>query len=1358
MRHRRWVLVLAVFLLAVLPLAFLGLRIASRSPAVKRAILSRVIPDVVGELSIGELEIGLGSLEFGDVTIELADGGFISVPSAVVSVSLPRLLLSRMTAERALSSVIVTDPRIVVSYGAEPAQDEGRGEFDVSYVERHLPQYFGVSNATVVFRDVRTGRSLTVHSVDFLLERTPDRPAVGEAVGSVMGGEGNLSAAFTWDGESRTLSVEGALSETRLEGDLPIPPAVPVEIGSGVLVGGFSASVSPDSIRGLDLSFSVSDASLAVTSAGETLTNVAADGRFKDGVLELNGVSGTWRSASWRASGAVVTSSGEIEGMSLDAAGVPLRPALTLMGLGEHEVDGIVEVSAGISGSFERPTVDVEVQTSDLVFLGLVVEEAAAVGSFGRGTVDLAELRASLLGGSVSAEGRASRASADSEWEFTLFGDATELGLPDIVAAGGDRAAAGDSDAAAAGDSDVSGSVSLSEVTVRGTLRELAIESFLSWDDVTIGPLSLGDGVGGVIYENGGLSLSLGAADRGVEVSCYVDDLMGRPSVDALVSLERASLDSLLGAGDRPAIPVEVSGELRVDGPTHGMDLEGSLAVAGEDLSATLAMEGSVDASTGWRRPELRASVRSGDVSFRGVDGPISAEVFASADSVSIRNLSVGAFARGNLSLGLTGERRVAAGLVVSEAPLPDVLRLAFGTATDGVHGLVFASVSVRGSLDEPVAGVRLSVGNASVAGVDGLDAAVDLDIVGRDFTVSDLVFRHARRPVLTGQGEGRLGGSVQVALRGDGIPGPLLGGSRDTYFDATLGIGGRTDGLTLDGRIESDGPGSFLGVPFDSYRAIVSGADGRLRISHVVLELGDEYVATAEGEIPYDAVVGGEAEATLSIDVTGNPIALLGELSGAGRSGRGSGTLRAVVAGNRESFTVAQARLEARADRFWPASIFPRLDDLETSVHVVDGAVVSGSVTAKSGGSSIELRSSRDGSGEGLDLEPLVVGGVDVGVLALSTDDAGVAASIPGLMLPEEVGRVALRGKGGAREFLIGGPARSPFLWGEIEFSDLSFTYPFVEDEGAHIGSFISDAKWLIRMTAGRNLWYWRPDANLNVERGRSLDFEGSPADRTLCVSGRVTSNKGTLTYLHTEFDVREVSVDFPSLCEQPRFQVQAETRVADGTVISLSMNATEDLPVLNPGGVTLDESAIVLASDSPDDNTPEKIMSKLQYGVSYDLLEAEEQASLERRRAVELLGTQIGLRVTRPLLSPIESRIRRGLNLDLVRIDIDFVEHFFAQMDEWYAQEGTSQYSPFIADTRMTLGKYISGDWLLSYLGVVEPHEEEIGDQTLGLRSELGIEYEVSRNTSLSLRVVYDPSISGWDRRISIENRYDF
>ena len=117
-----------------------------------------------------------------------------------------------------------------------------------------------------------------------------------------------------------------------------------------------------------------------------------------------------------------------------------------------------------------------------------------------------------------------------------------------------------------------------------------------------------------------------------------------------------------------------------------------------------------------------------------------------------------------------------------------------------------------------------------------------------------------------------------------------------------------------------------------------------------------------------------------------------------------------------------------------------------------------------------------------------------------------------------------------------------------------------------------------------------------------------------------------------------------------------------------------------------------------------------------------------MERRRAVELIGTQLALRVARPLLAPIESRIRRNLNLDLVRIDIDFVEHFLLQLDMWNASEGMVQYVPNTLNTRMTLGKYISRDWMISYLGVVEPYEEDIRQTAMGLG------YSAPRQTRIS------------------------
>ena len=406
--------------------------------------------------------------------------------------------------------------------------------------------------------------------------------------------------------------------------------------------------------------------------------------------------------------------------------------------------------------------------------------------------------------------------------------------------------------------------------------------------------------------------------------------------------------------------------------------------------------------------------------------------------------------------------------------------------------------------------------------------------------------------------------------------------------------------------------------------------------------------------------------------------------------------------------------------------------------------------------GRAVKLESVRSERMEDLGLAPLVIAGVDLGVLALTTDPEGVRANVPGLMDEEEAGRIVARGKDGAPALLIGGPSDQMRLWGELEFSDASFTYPLPESDGS--GNFVSASDWSLRMIAGRNLWYTRPDANLQIVRGGWLDFRGVPDDGTLCVSGRVEAKGGHVTYANADFDVREAFIDFPFFCEPPRFYAFAETRVEDGTTISLTMDSYEDAFTATVPGATLDESELRLASDSPDDDSREEILSKLQYGVSYSLLETEEQESLERRRALEVVGSQLSGRIVRPLLSPVEGRLKRALNLDLVRFDIDFVEHFIAQLDLWQAQEGAVNYQPFLSDTRITLGKYISHDWLLSYVGHAESYEEDLGDERLGLRQELGIEYEVSRNTSLSVRVVYDPFIVGWDRRISIENRFRF
>ena len=1346
MRHRRWVVVLAILVIAVLPLAFLGLKVVSRHPAVKRVVLGRIMPEVAGELTIGGLEVGLASLRFTDIMLQLEGGGYVLVPSATVNVSLPKLIVGGLMPQRSLSAIIISDPTIVVGYGHDRAPDAPVAPlFDVSSLESYLPDYLGISGATISFRDTRTERTLTVDSIDLLLERDGEGPVGGGASGNCLGGERNFEATFTWDGSLQMLAVDGTLSDARLDERLPMPPSVPFEFREGVVSAAFHASVSPDTVRGLDLGFSVADAVVVMTAFRETLGGIQASGRLKGGVVTLESAGGTWRSASWTTSGAM-SDAGVMEDVRLNVRDLPLAPVTDMLELTRAGIDGRVDLSASVEGPLDSATAMVAISSGLISVNDIALTSVSGAASIEPGSISVEGVDARVFGGAVSVSGVLEREGPELSWRFEFGADARGLDVGRLVAA-------------ATGDTTASGTVSLSDIEGGGTVDRPNLESLVTWENVSLGPARRGSGAGGFMLSGGDISASLGSSDRTYAATCLVEGLFDAPHVSGELVLSGASIDTLIPAVAEVLPPIALTGAVSVTGPADSLSVRGRVEVACDVARATVGVTGVLTRAGENGGGGLRLALDSPDASVGGVVAPFTSDLVVNGTEVHLSNVRLGDSVKADVRVGLSGDRDLSVGVVVSDANLPDVLAAALGKAPGGVDGLVFASVSVHGTVHEPVATGQVTVAAATAAGVHGLDAFAAGRFEGGVVTLEELTLLESGRTVATARGRAEPGGALEMAITGDGIPGPLLGGTPGTRFDATIGVGGTTESPAVDGRVVST-DGGFLGVPFDEFSARVTSAADIVRIDPLVLERRGYYRVTLEGTVPHGVLRRGvdASEGTLTIDVDGNPMALLAELTDLAESGPGSGTLNVVLVGNRESVTLASARLEARAERVVPTGLFERIDDVEASVSILDGAVVEGLVTGRIKGSAMRVRSVRGRVLDGRELPPLAAGGVDLGVLAVSTDARGVTTNVPGLMLPDEFGRVALSGRDGEAEFLLAGPTENPLLWGEMEFSDLSFTYPFIKSGGRGIGDLLSDSEWSVRMKAGRNLWYWRPDANLNVERGSSLDFLGVPSKHTMCMSGRVASTRGTVTYLHTEFGVRDVSVEFPGFCEPPRFHIDAETRVADGTVISLSVRTTEGIQALAASGVTLDESALVLSSDSPDDNTPEKIMSKLQYGVSYDLLEAEEQAAMERRRAVDLIGTQLVLRVARPLLAPIESRIRRNLNLDLVRIDIDFVEHFLSQLDMWIASEGTAQYAPNALNTRMTLGKYISRDWMVSYLGVVEPYEEDIGEPALGLRSELGIEYEVSRNTSLSLRVVYDPALAGWDRRISIENRYEF
>ncbi len=1345
MRHRRWVVVLAIIVIAVLPASYLGLRIASRRPVVKLALLSRVMPFVGGEVSVGEFEFGLASLTASDIRTVSEDGSSIFIPYASASVSYARFIGNGFDPKRSLNVVIVNAPVITIRVAADDTLGTQNDHIaNLHQYARMLPNYLGVSDATIVLEDVEGGNALEVSEFDLLLERTHADSFKGGVTASCLGGSDNITADIAWDLRSPILEVIVNLTEAELRSELSLIESLPFCPLSGQLEAGAALRFAADAGMDFKCDLTLTDAVFELDAVSEALTVYEGSCSYESGLLDINDLIANWRGGAVRAAGRLDLDRGLFDDLIVRAESLDLGDPASLH-CGFASLDGRADVSVTIDGPFADPMLAFEVNSRELNVETVSAYDIVARGELQSGRLELSRFAATVFGGDLTLSGWFGGLGVGESREFMVAGEILSADLDKLPGA---RAPA-----------HASGTISLSGFVVAGSGGAIEVESPLLWSNAILDPVVLGTGSGRLLFKDDVLRVTLGSQDRGYSLSGEISDFLTAPRANLELLLSGLRIDSLLQGEVGTLMPVSLDGPLRISGDLGSVAIDGIIGVTGENGAANVRVAGRMRGDAVRRVLEL--SLESENAVVRGVDLALRADVVIGRDEIVLSRLDLGDYAEAEGSVSLKGGDLMRGSLVVSEAPLRDLFTLVTGSEPpDQLDGLVFAAISGTGEIGNPSVTAQIQVANATVGLVDDLDGAIVAVLTDGTIDLKELIVQESGRTVLSAQGIVVPGGELELSVHGEDIPGPLLGGGVETGFRLSAGVGGTTSRPNFDALIEST-DGEFRGVRFDEFVARISGAAGQMRIDRLAFERDRSYRVTASGWAPLRAIGDplSEEEGEITIEVDGDPLAFLGELWSLADISDGSGRMTLHLVGNRGGFTVARAELDATASSARMTDIFRELRDMHVRISVTDGKLRSGVVEALSGGRHLRLESCRDCAVDGRMLPRLVIAGVDLGVLAVTTDASGVEVSISGLMESGTVGKVAAKGREGAAAFLIAGPSEHPLIWGELTFSDMSFTYPFLDKGSRGAGAFLSRARWDLRVITGRNLWYRRTNASLKLDRGTALDFKGVPEDNTMCVSGRPSASRGTVKYLHADFKVRNAFIDFPAFCEPPRFRIEATTHVTDGTEITLIVEAGELAGAFFAStGTVLDESSIRLASNDPDDITQEDVLARLTYGGAYETLEGEEGQALERRRALGVVATQVGGMVLRPLVAPVEGSIKRALHLDLVRIDVDFVEYFLAQLDQWRAQEDAGHYQPFLSDSRLTLGKYVRHGWLVSYTGEAKSYDAGVSERRLGVQHEFGIEYEVSRNTSLSLSAVVDPSLSGWDRRVSIENRFEF
>lgn len=293
-------------------------------------------------------------------------------------------------------------------------------------------------------------------------------------------------------------------------------------------------------------------------------------------------------------------------------------------------------------------------------------------------------------------------------------------------------------------------------------------------------------------------------------------------------------------------------------------------------------------------------------------------------------------------------------------------------------------------------------------------------------------------------------------------------------------------------------------------------------------------------------------------------------------------------------------------------------------------------------------------------------IGPINMGFLMLKTDDSGIQVNIPDYLPANTVATAVLKGKN-SMEATIKGPFDDMEVSGEIIASNGSVIYPaktknllqllnvFQKKTDTANPPLPFTLDLLIKVSD--NISYITYPANLICKSGSylRLTYDGLDWDAE---EAELISEKGTLDFYGTIFDVDNVKVDINASREIVAVNGIFTKKTFDGTLVTLTVTTNQ-----LKGEHIFNQLEFILSSDNPDDKSTTQVLSRLRYDRNIDELTSEQKQSLLSDEAMQLISASVSSTYVSQFLSPVEHRIRRFLKLDSFSIKTGFVQNLFVE-----------------------------------------------------------------------------------------------
>jgi hypothetical protein len=680
------------------------------------------------------------------------------------------------------------------------------------------------------------------------------------------------------------------------------------------------------------------------------------------------------------------------------------------------------------------------------------------------------------------------------------------------------------------------------------------------------------------------------------------------------------------------------------------------------------------------------------------------------------------------------------------------------------VNGLI----SIRGDMADPEYQVRLQGDRFIISDVGYYRFNIALDSQNRNLAIDTLGITLNNKPVLNGSGMLDFASQiVDLHASGAGLDAESI--SRTIFSgkdllkgvaDYTVGMSGPLSAPQINSTIRLK-DGDVEGILFDQIDLALSDSltgnsffqarNHLVNINKLLAVKAGQYHLEVNGNFPlYD---NGRIDLKLAFD--GDAFSFLPRADKVFADGACFSSINLQVTGTPGNLRITEGLINIDRGELWLNSVAEHIQNIHGRIELAKG---SNNVTIK------DFRGEVDGrplmintvedvtTSDGKKLQHWYFKSLDLdfGILALETPEDGIRVQIPGFMLENELGNIALRGKTPSEKFYFAGPAKKPYAWGKVIYSDSRFTFPFNsegDEEPTPVVQFLASVFWDVDIYPGTNLEYVRTipaflgrvDTEVSVDAAEDgLHVEGVIADKSFRAEGELYSTRGRVDYLDLNFRVDNFSVRFNPNEDKPEVSGRAWTTVRDSVgaipkTIYLELYAIDRETGEETVRSRWDDFRFRLVSADPTiGETQEQVLAYLGYSVDNI-----------KEKATEVGGAVTDNYIIRPLLRPIERRLENYFGMDLVRFNSGIAKNLFqasfgqgSKKSDLYGtpiyQDNLAPYALLLESSELTVGKYLSKDLYLTYTGQIVATALDNQNQ-FNFNHMVGLEYRFYKNLLL-------------------------